>query len=159
VGTVANRAAIDTSTPGKHTFTVMATSLDGQLTARAVSYTVALPNNKLVPVRRKPHTDGTFIVTVKVPGPGSVDILITAWKDNLATVARLLQPATGRFVFARAHATATKAATLQIVVKPDDKGRRLVKHHRYRITLRLWISFTPSHGHQRDIGYYGLHLP
>jgi 6-phosphogluconolactonase (cycloisomerase 2 family) len=158
-GTVATGAPIDTSTPRKHTFTVMATSTDGQATAKAVSYTVALPNNKLVSVRRKPHSDGTFIVTVKVPGPGSVDVLITAWQDNLATVARLLQPATGRFVFARAHATATKAATLQIVVRPNANGRRLVNHHRYRITLRLWISFTPTHGHQRDIGYYGLHLP
>jgi 6-phosphogluconolactonase (cycloisomerase 2 family) len=158
-GTVATGTPIDTSKPGKHTFTVMARSLDGQLTARAVSYTVALPNNKLVPVRRKPHSDGTFIVTVKLPGPGSVDILITAWKDNLAIGAAVLQPAKGRFVFARAHATATRAGILRIVVRPNARGRRLVAHHRYRVTLRLWISYTPTHGRQRDIGYYGLHLP
>jgi DNA-binding beta-propeller fold protein YncE len=158
-GTVATGTPIDTSKPGPHTFTVMATSLDGQITARAISYTVALPNNKIVVVRRKTRSDGTFIVTVKVPGPGTVDILITAPNDNLATVARLLQPAAGRFVFARAHATATKAATLRIVVRPNAKGRRLVNHHRHRVTLRLWISYTPTHGLQRDIGYRGLHLP
>jgi hypothetical protein len=45
------------------------------------------------------------------------------------------------------------------VVKPNAMGRRLVAHHRYRVTLRLWISYTPRHGRQRDIGYYGLHLP
>jgi hypothetical protein len=158
-GTVASRKPIDTSTLGAHRFTVMATSGDGQVTATTVTYTVLAPSNHLVPVRRKPHTNGTFIVTVKVPGPGSVDILITAWKDNLAGAARQLQPAKGRFVFARAHAVAKKAGTLTIVVKPNSRGRRLVAHHRYRVTLRLWISFTPTHGRQRDIGYYGLHLP
>jgi hypothetical protein len=152
-------AAIDTSTLGAHRFTVMATSRDGQVTATTVTYTVLAPSNHLVPVRRKPHTNGTFIVTVKVPGAGSVNILITAWKDNFAGAARLLQAAKGRFVFARAHATAKKAGTLTIVVKPNAKGRRLVAHPRYRVTLRLWISYTPTHGRQRDIGYYGLHLP
>jgi hypothetical protein len=158
-GTVANGSPIDTSTPGAHAFTVLATSKDGQVAAKTVTYSVKLPSNHLVPVRRKPHTNGTFIVTVKAPGPGAVDILVTAWKDNLAGAARVLQPAKGRFVFARAHATAKKAGTLTIVVKPNSRGRRLVAHHRYRVTLRLWISFTPMHGRQRDIGYYGLHLP
>jgi autotransporter-associated beta strand protein len=159
VGTVANGKPIDTSTLGTHKFMVTATSRDGLGTAKTVTYTVLAPSNHLVLIRRKPHTNGTFIVTVKVPGPGSVDILITAWKDNLASVARLLQPAKGRFVFARAHATAKKKGTLTIVVKPNAMGRRLVAHHRYRVTLRLWTSYTPTHGRQRDIGYYGLHLP
>lgn len=41
-----------------------------------------------------------------------------------------------------------------------SRGRQSrVTHHRYRVTLRLWISYTPTHGRQRDIGDYGLHLP
>jgi hypothetical protein len=158
-GTVANGAPIDTSTTGSHSFTVMAISKDGQAVGRAISYTVKLPNNKFVLVGREPHTNGTFIVTVKLPGPGRVDVLITARKDNLASAARLLQPAKGRFVFARAQATAKKQGPLTIVVEPNAMGRRLVVHHRYRVTLRLWISFTPTYGRQREIGYYGLHLP
>jgi hypothetical protein len=151
-------SAVDTSTPGQHTFTVIGTSADGQATARTVTFTVR-PNNVLLAARRKPHSNGTFIVTVRVPGPGAVDILLTAWMDNVATIARVLNPAQARFVFARAHATAKRAGTLQIPVYPDAQGRRLVAHHRYRVTLRLWISYTPTHGQQRDIGYYGLHLP
>ena len=54
---------------------------------------------------------------------------------------------------------AKHAGTLTIVVTPSALGRRLVADHRYRVTLRLWISYTPTHGRQRDIGYYGLHLP
>jgi hypothetical protein len=48
---------------------------------------------------------------------------------------------------------------VRIVVSPNAQGRLLVARHRYRVTLRLWVSYTPTGGHQRDIGYYGLHLP
>jgi hypothetical protein len=167
VGTVRNGAAIDTSTPGAHTFTVKAKSSDGQVTTRSVRYTVLRPTNKLVKQPHlKPHSDGRFIVTVKVPHPGRVDILVTAWKDNFAPAADprppkpvLLQPAIGRFVFARAHAIAKRATTLHILVTPNARGRLLVRHHRYRVTLRLWVSYTPAGGHPGKIGYYGLHLP
>jgi hypothetical protein len=112
-----------------------------------------------VPVRREPHHNGTFIVMVRVPGPGRVDVLVTAWNGNVAEAARLLQPAKGRFVFARAHKVAKRAGIVRLIVNPNAKGRRLVAHHRYRVTLRLWISYTPVGGRQRAIGYYGLHLP
>jgi hypothetical protein len=158
-GTVASGRPIDTATPGRHRFTVVATSSDGQVVARSVSYRVLLPSNRLTSVRRERHRKGWFIVTAKAPAPGTVGVLITAWKDNFASAARLLNPAAGRFVFARAHAIAKKAGRLTIVVKPNALGRRLLTHHSYRVTLRLWISYTPTYGHQRDIGYYGLHLP
>jgi len=159
-GTVQSGAAVDTNTPGAHSFTVTATSQDGQSTTGTVSYRVMLPSSRLVErPRPKPHSDGTFVVTVKVPGPGRVDILVTAWKDNFAHIAGLLQPAPGRFVFARAHATTSAAKTIEIVVRPNAKGRRLINHPRYRVTLRLWITYTPTGGKPRSIGYYGLHLP
>jgi hypothetical protein len=158
-GTVASGQPLHTAQPGRHRFKVTAISLDGQVTTNTVTYTVRVPSNRITSVRRKPRSDGTFIVTAKVPGPGRVDVLVTAWKDNFATSARRLQPAPGRFVFARAHATATHARTLRIIVRPNVRGRLLVAHHRYRVTLRLWISYTPTHGRQRNIGYYGLHLP
>jgi hypothetical protein len=88
-----------------------------------------------------------------------VDVLETAWKDNfLAGAARLLNPAPGRFVFARKHVKVTKAGKQTVVVKPGPAGRRLLKHHRYPVVIRLWVSFTPTGGHQRDLGFYGLHL-
>jgi hypothetical protein len=167
LGTVANGSPIDTSTPGSYMFNVTATSSDGQVTTQSILYTVLPPGNHFVkPPKLKPHSDGRFFVTVKVPHPGRVDILVTAWKDNFATAAAirppapvLLQPAIGRFVFARAHALASRASTLRILVTPSARGRALVAKHRYRITLRLWVSYTPTGGRTRTIGYYGLHLP
>jgi hypothetical protein len=98
----------------------------------------------------------TFAVTV--PGPGSVDVLATAWKDNLAIIATLPQPALHRFTFARAQATARHAGTIVVSVTPNARGRRLVLHHTYRVTLRLWITYTPPGAAPRSIGVYGLHL-
>ena len=151
---------LNTATNGRHQLIVTAVSRDGQKTTQTVSYRVRLPSNRLLaPVRLKAHRDGSFTVRVKVPGPGTVHVLVTAWKDNLAGAARLLNPAAGRFVFSRATARPRHGGWLTIVAKPNALGRRLVANHRYRVTLRLWVSYIPRHGNQRDHGFYGLHLP
>ena len=63
-----------------------------------------------------------------------------------------------RFVFARKHRTARRAARLRVRVTPNARGRRLVHHHTYRVLLRLWVTYTPTGGVPRSIGFYGLHF-
>ena len=116
------------------------------------------PSNKFTVSRIKAEADGAITFSVHVPGPGSVDVLATAWNDNLASAAVLLKPARHRFVFARAHVPAARH-TLKVTVTPNQRGRLLVAHPRYRIVLRLWVSYTPYGGRYRTIGYLGLHLP
>ncbi|MGZ4325344.1 MAG: SBBP repeat-containing protein [Solirubrobacteraceae bacterium] len=116
-----------------------------------VSKFTNLPSDFTVP-QLHTRADGTITLSVKVPGPGSVDVLVTAWNDNVARMA-LLQPAAGRFVYARWH-----AATIAARVRPNARGRLLVRRHTYRVTLRLWVTYTRTGRHSRSLGLYGLHL-
>ena len=157
-GPVADGRPIDTSAVGRHSFTVAASSKDGETSAGTVSYTVLALNNRFTVSRVKSHQNGTIAFEVTVPGPGAIDVLETAWDDNLAGAAAQLQPAPHRFVFARKHRTARRAARLRVRVTPNARGRRLVHHHTYRVLLRLWVTYTPTGGVPRSIGFYGLHF-
>jgi hypothetical protein len=101
---------------------------------------------------------GLLKLTVQVPGPGSIDVLETAWDDDLASVAQVLQPAPDRFVFGRADTEVGNRRTVHFVIKPTSRGQRLVHHHRYRIPLRLWVTYTPTAGQAHSVGAYDVHL-
>jgi hypothetical protein len=104
------------------------------------------------------HRSGVVTFQVRVNAPGVVNAMLTAWSDNIASTARLLEPAAGRFVYARASATAQQSGVLTLRVTPNARGRFLLRHPSYHPTLRLWVSYIPAGGFQNDIGYYGLHL-
>lgn len=102
---------------------------------------------------------GTLTLHVKVPAPGQIELLETAWNTNLALGAALLQPAPRRFVYARADASAASAGAPAETVTPNQQGQELVAHHRYQVTLRLWVRYTPHRGPTQTLGFTGLHLP
>ena len=147
-----------------HIVRVVVTGPGGQWTPKANMTSVVLPSNRLAaPPRITAHANGTFTISVHVPGPGVVNIMETAWNKNLAPAqggfahtVMLLQPAPGRFVFARAHATTTHHGTLNMTVHPNKAGRELLAHHAYPITLRLWITYIPNGGRPHTIGHHGL---
>jgi hypothetical protein len=94
---------------------------------------------------------------IKGPGLGQIDVFETAWKVNEAVTATvLLQPAPGRFVFSRSHLVARRAGTIHVTVKPNHRGKLLVKHHTHVLRIRLWITYQPTGGNPRTIGFYGL---
>jgi hypothetical protein len=129
----------------------------------SVSYTNAgappiEASNQIVVSHVKAQRDGTISFQAKVPGPGTVDMLETAWDDNLARAASVLQPAARRFATGRAHADATTAGVLHLQVSVNAQGEQLIRHHRYAVVLRLWVTYTPTGGSQTSVGFYGLHL-
>ena len=165
-GTVPNGSRIDTHRAGIHTFSVTAADSAGQSVVKTVVYRVR-PSNHAAVSRIGAHADGSVRFRLRLPGPGAVDVLETAWIDNYARSTKrhrqasrvLLQPAPERFVFARAHVTAHKEGAITVTVKPNSAGRKLLAHYRYQPVIRLWVSFTPTGGTQRDHGFYGLLLP
>lgn len=157
-GPVSDGSAIDTGTLGVHHFTVVATSSDGQLTTRTVTYTVYSPENHFSILDVRVHRDGAVHFKLRLPGRGRADVLETGWLDNFAKGASLLAPAPQRFVFARAHLRIERSGTISVAVTPGRSGRRLIAHHRYTVVLRLWVSFIPTLGTQRNVGVYGLRV-
>jgi hypothetical protein len=152
---------------------VTAVSDDGQMTSKTVTYTVVSPavvsptvvpptvvspDNRFKVIHVATRRNGRVIVTLGLPGPGTVNVLETAWLDNYATAATLLRPAPMRFVFARAHRDLIRGGTTKLTIDPNKSGSRLIAHHRYAVVIRLWLSYTPTDGTQRNSGIYGLHI-
>ena len=157
-GPVPDGAHIDTTAAGHHTFAVTATSKDGQSTTTTASYTV-LPNNHFTVSHIKTHRNGAISFAVKVPGRGVINALGTAWINNIAQSTVLLQPARNRFVYGRSQKNARRKATIRMRLTPNARGRRLVAHHTYAVTLRLWVTYKPTGGQQSKLGFRALHLP
>ena len=155
-GTVPAATVINTSTPGQHSFTVTAVSKDGQRTTATVSYTVVLPDNRLAISDLHTRPNGRVTFRVAFPGPGTADVMETAWLDDFAHAAILLQPAPRRFVFARMHLHVARAGAITVTVAPNQRGKRLIAHHRYQVVIRLWVSYTPANGTQRNTGIHHI---
>jgi hypothetical protein len=158
-GTVPNGARVNTRTPGNHKFTVTAVSKDGKTATKTVIYHVGFPSNHIQVLEITANAAGKITIKQKLPGRGTIDYLVTVWNDNLASAAKLPQPAAHRFVFARKHVTVSKAGVLTVTVPPNARGKKLLAHPTYRIVVRVWVSYTPTLGKQRNEGFYGIHFP
>jgi hypothetical protein len=93
----------------------------------------------------------------RVPGPGTLDVLETAWYDARARPSAL-DGAAHRFASARAHAVATGAGVLHLRAGFSAEGKRLVHHRGHAVVLKLWVTYTPTAGNPRTVGFNDLHL-
>lgn len=105
----------------------------------------------------KVYRDGTITLRVNLSTPGHVNVLVSAWNDNIAGEARVLNPGPGRFVVGRASTNTKKAGVLTLRVRPTAQGKHLIAHPAYPVTLRLWVSYIPLYAFQINRGDYGLH--
>jgi autotransporter-associated beta strand protein len=149
-GPVPAGAAIDTATLGTHSFTVTATSADGAITTKTVTYSV-------VAAASSPPTTGTTpapptgstpsnrftIVSVKVSRSGVATVRLNGLHGP-GTLTLAARPA-GRPSYSVHRALSSADRALTIVLAPS---RRVRAAHR-RLSARLTITYTPRGGTPR----------
>ncbi len=162
-GPVASGSRLNTSRAGRRSFTVVAKSKDGLTTVRTVRYRVRPDSRFTLTDLKLDASDGSVTFSLKLPGPGVVDVLETARKSNETTTGKSAAAAPpqvppGRFVFARLHLNRSTGGMIGVVVNPNKRGTRLVHHHRGKVFIRLWVTYTPTGGSPNTIGRRGLLL-
>jgi uncharacterized repeat protein (TIGR01451 family) len=123
-----------TSVAGPHTFTVTATSEDGQVVTDTVSYKVR-PDNRFTVSRVKAHRNGSVTFKLKLPGPGKIQVRELASGSTFGEKAVRL----GR------------AGTITITVPPGRHGKALVASKPSKLVIQAQITFTPKGGVARKL--------
>jgi hypothetical protein len=134
VGSVANGRAINTRSPGAHTFTVTATDALGQSNGVQLAYRVIPTTNRFLIKRLSVSRTGVATLTLKLPGPGRVAAAATAWQR-----AR-------RLAYGRSTRKALRAGRLRVSVRPNRAGRALLSAPGDGKRLALTVTYTPTGG-------------
>ena len=151
------RGRLDTSTVGRHIYTVTATSQDGQRTAVTVRYRVVLPSHHFIVRHLNVGRDGTVEFDITIPNAGRLGVLETSWNPSPpgAVHTVMLRPGPGRYAFARRHLKLARAGTFHVTITPSAGGRQQVLHHHRPVRINLWVTYQPAGGTAATVGFIG----
>ncbi len=151
VGTVPAGHPIDTRTLGAHGFSVSATNDQGDSTTEMVTYKVVPTTNRFMVERLRATPSGEARLALKLPGPGAVHVVATAW--NAAAGAQ-----GGRLAYGTASAGARRGGPLVLVVEPTAAGRALLRARGARPVIALKVTYAPPGAQPRVVRPKPLHL-
>ena len=94
------------------------------------------PSNAFTIGRRRTFKNGATVITVRVPGPGT----ITARQSRASATDRRKKQLAKRIV-----KVARQAGPIKLAIRPTSAGRKVLQR-RNKLTVRLKITYTPTGG-------------
>jgi hypothetical protein len=151
--TIASGGKLNTTTPGAHTLTVVATSTDGLSTTDNIIYRV-LPDSRFTITNVAPKRHGALGFVLALPGPGTIKVLELGPKHA---------------VVGSDTVKVTQKRHLKVDLKPTKAGVKLLTPAKgsggsakgsgaVKLGVKLEVSFTPKGGVQRTVTQRGIEL-
>lgn len=118
---------LDTRSPGAHTLSISATSVDGLVTTTTINYTV-LPDNRFTVSKVKSLAGGALSFVLSLPGPGKINVheLAAGGRTFAATVTRVHRKRRLAVIVAPTSAAGPATITLEVVFTPTGGRKRMV---------------------------------
>lgn len=155
-GTVANRTPIPTGTLGRHSFVVTATDAHGQASNEIVHYTVIATTNRFTIGHVTANRQGVAALALKLPGPGAVTVLATAWNATNDAAQAVFQ---SHFVYARSRVSVKVAGATKLALRPNGRGLALLRIPGAEPVVALAVTYTPTGGKPRQLHPGNLRIP
>ena len=109
----------------------------------------------------KTHRDGTVTFMVKVPRPGTIEVLETSCAPSRRPRVEMarVRPGPDCYAFARLHRRLGSAGRWPVKVRPGARGSRQVQHHHRPVRLNLRVTYQPTGGTPRRARFRNLLVP
>ena len=100
----------------------------------------APPSNDFTVARRVKLMDGSTLITLVLPGPGTITPQQAANRATAAGQTLLVK---------KSRKVATKAGRVRLAIRPTKAGKRVLRRKR-KLTVRLRLTFKPTGGTARS---------